>query len=304
MALTITKDLTKYNKNDSSYRKPIDRIVIHWFGIGTLTSALNRFKSPTGGGSAHYLVSNGKIVQCVLEDEVSWHAANWEMNQRSIGIEHDATASTDANPHDLSELDYKTSAELIADIAKRYSIPLDRDHIIKHNEVAPTQCCGTVDVNKLITLAKGFLGEDPCSARVAELEEVLDGVRNSRNEWKTLSKDQEIVITTLKAEISNRTEQVGRLNDLITQKENTITQLLKNADETTIPLREEIAALEIKLGQFAKEKGALVIEVAGLEEVIKQMNSQPKQLTFKEVVDTFFGWLKGIGNGNTIGKVS
>lgn len=176
--MEIIKDLTKYNKSDSSYRKPIDRIIIHWFGIGTLTSALNRFKSPTGDASAHYLVSNGKIYQCVLEEEVAWHAGNWEMNQRSIGIEHDATASTDAHPHDLSELDYKTSAELIADICKRHNIPLDREHILGHREVSSTSCPGTVDIDKLISLAKGenmgFNLDEDMSSEVEEKYKLKD----------------------------------------------------------------------------------------------------------------------------------
>lgn len=297
--MTITKDLTKYNKSDSSYRKPIDRIVIHWFGIGTLDSALGRFKSENGGASAHYLVSGSKIVQCVDESEVAWHAGNWAMNQRSIGIEHDATAPTDANPHNLSEESYKSSAQLIADICKRHSIPLDRTHIIKHSEVTATQCCGTVDVLKLIELAKGFMGADPCSERVAVLEKDLDEMRDSRNTWKTDSKNKAIEIAALQTEVKNREEQVGRLKDLVTLKEATITDLLGKI-EVTKPLQEEIQTLQKKLDEFAKAKGLLEIENTKLKEQIGLFESQPtaaEKAFFQKLVDSFFAWLKG-KNGN------
>ena len=280
------------NKSDSSFRKPIDRIVIHWFGIGTLDSATARFTSPTGGASAHYAISDKTVVQYVTEDEVAWHAGNWEMNCRSIGIEHDATTTKNA-----SEETYKTSAQLVAEISKRHSIPLDRQHVIKHSEVSPTQCCGTLDINKIITMAKAIVGADPCSERVEELEIELDEMRDSRNRHKAESAEKSIKITALETEIENRKEQVTRLEDLIKQKEATVSSLLKS-NEAIAPLQAEIKTLQTSLEEFAKGKGALELEVTQLKEEIKQMNSQPRPITFQEVVDAFFAKLMG-RNGNT-----
>lgn len=130
----------------------IDRIVVHWFGSGTLESADGRFQNKDSKVSAHYAVSKGRVWQWVFEKSAAWHAGNLAMNDRSIGIEHDATL----NNHDLSETDYRLSAELIAGISKRWDIPLDRTHVIQHKEVKPTQCPGTVDLDKLIALAKEF----------------------------------------------------------------------------------------------------------------------------------------------------
>lgn len=279
------------NKSDSSYRKPIDRIVIHWFGIGTLDSATARFTSPTGGASAHYAISDKTIVQYVTEDEVAWHAGDWNMNCRSIGIEHDATTTKNA-----SEETYKTSAQLVAEISKRHSIPLDRTHVIKHSEVSPTQCCGTLDINKIITMAKAIVGTDPCSERVEELETELDEMRDSRNMHKTASAQKDIKIASLETELKNRKEQVVRLENLVKQKEVTISTLLKN-NEAIAPLQAEIKALQLSLDEFAKAKGALELKVSELETQIQQMNSQPRPITFQEVVDAFFAKLKG-KNGN------
>ncbi len=142
------------NKDGKELRKPIDRVVMHWFGTGTLESANNRFTSTTGGASAHYGISGKTVYQWVKEDEVAWHAGVYPMNQRSIGIEHDATTD-----HDASNDTIKTSAELLADICKRNKIPLDRTHIIGHKESGyATQCPGTLPIDKIIDLAKKILG--------------------------------------------------------------------------------------------------------------------------------------------------
>ena len=138
--------------NFDKNRKTIDRIVIHWFGVGTLESAHARFQT-VGNSSAHYGISGSRIWQWVKEEHVAYHAGNYAMNQRSIGIEHDAGIDP---KHDLSEESYRTSAELIAYLSKKYNIPLDRNHIIGHNEVKATQCPGTIDINRLITLAKEY----------------------------------------------------------------------------------------------------------------------------------------------------
>lgn len=142
----IWKGSPNFDKN----RKPITKIVIHWFGMGTLDGANATFQKP-GGTSAHYGISDSTVYQWVKEEHVAYHAGNYAVNQESIGIEHDA------NPDKpLSEQSYQTSGELIAQICARHNIPLDRQHIIKHSEVPrATQCPGTIDLDKLINIAKG-----------------------------------------------------------------------------------------------------------------------------------------------------
>lgn len=139
--------------NQDGNRSAIDRIVIHWMN-GTLASADAVFSKPSGT-SAHYGIENDQVHQYVAENKVAYHAGNYYMNQRSIGIEHSADPSRPA-----SEATYQTSAQLVREISKRYNIPLDRAHIIKHSEVVPTQCCGTVDIDKIINLAKGAPMDD------------------------------------------------------------------------------------------------------------------------------------------------
>ena len=138
------------NYNDSSYRKPITKVVLHWFGIGTLDSANTRFQNDASDVSAHYGISDGLIFQWVKEENVAWHCGNWEVNQCSIGIECDATTTKNA-----SEETYQTAGQLLREICDKYNIPLDREHILKHSEVKATQCPGTLDVDKIIAIARG-----------------------------------------------------------------------------------------------------------------------------------------------------
>lgn len=135
--------------NYDTSRKKIDRIVIHWFGIGTLTSADARFSKLNEQSSAHYGISDNTIYQWVDEAHTAYHSGNYSMNQRSVGIEHDATTTKNA-----SDATYKTSGELVRAISDRHGIPLDREHIIAHREVKATQCPGTLDLDKIIQIAK------------------------------------------------------------------------------------------------------------------------------------------------------
>lgn len=140
--------------NYDKSRKPIDRVVIHWM-YGRLMSADSTFQQPynpvtkKGGTSAHYGIAGNTVHQYVDEAHTAYHAGNLDMNRRSIGIEHEAHDNYPA-----TEETYKTSGALVKEICNRYNIPIDRQHILKHSEVVSTRCCGTVDIDKIISYAK------------------------------------------------------------------------------------------------------------------------------------------------------
>ncbi len=50
---------------------------------------------------------------------------------------------------------YQTSSELIAELAKKWNIPLDRDHVIGHHEINSRKTCPgkKVDLDKLVRMA-------------------------------------------------------------------------------------------------------------------------------------------------------
>jgi len=126
----------------------IDTVVIHWMA-GTLAGTDATFANRNSQVSAHYGIENYTIHQYVKESDTAWHAL--QANSRSIGIEHSAAPSRNATQSTID-----TSAKLVADICKRYNIPIDRTHIIKHSEVVATQCPGTIPVDEIIKKAKAI----------------------------------------------------------------------------------------------------------------------------------------------------
>lgn len=140
--------------NCDSNRTKIDRIVIHH--NATTNDAVARstwYVSSGHGTSAHYQITPDKIWGCVGENYVAYHAGNYPVNQRSIGIEH--LNNTGAPTWTIAEETYRNSAKLIRDICERYNIPMDRQHILKHSECSSTSCPAGINIDKLIAMAKG-----------------------------------------------------------------------------------------------------------------------------------------------------
>ncbi len=127
----------------------IQYIVIHTMQ-GSYGGSISWFQNPTSGATAHYMVrsSDGDITQMVDESDTAWHAGNWNINQRSIGIEHEGFVAAPARWY--TEAMYASSARLVRTLCDRYRIPIDRAHIIGHYQV-PTSGngapCGTTATN-------------------------------------------------------------------------------------------------------------------------------------------------------------
>lgn len=131
----------------------IDTIVLHH---NAATSDVIPGVWQNRAASAHYQVTPSAIRQCVDEGNTAWHAGNWAMNLRSIGIEH--LNSSGAPNWDVADETEERSAALVADICKRHGIPCDRGHILKHGEVVPTICSGGLDVDKIVRRANEIMG--------------------------------------------------------------------------------------------------------------------------------------------------
>ena len=128
--------------------------------VGSASSAASRFYSTNAGASAHYgVLKNGDIWHWVDEDNTAYHAGNYPMNQRSVGIEHEDNGMVNGIYDDGPRPDalYTTSANLVRDICKFYNIPIDRIHILKHSEVSdkPTACPDALDIDRIVREANG-----------------------------------------------------------------------------------------------------------------------------------------------------
>lgn len=140
-----------------------EAIVIHII-CGSLESARKEFADPASQLSAHYGVGrDGTVLQFVEEEDTAFHAGivvnpTWtgirgglNPNLYTIGIEHEG------QPDDpWSDAQYSASAELVAEIAGRWAIPLDPAHIVLHREIRASKTCpgGQFDRDKLIAISK------------------------------------------------------------------------------------------------------------------------------------------------------
>ncbi|MER5965567.1 N-acetylmuramoyl-L-alanine amidase [Streptomyces sp. NPDC002057] len=112
----------------------IRRIVVH-DTEGSYEGTIAAFQSPTAKGSAHYLIraNDGLVTQMVENKNIAWHAGNWSDNMHAIGVEHEGYAIKAGKWY--TEPQYESSAALVKFLAGEYGIPLDREHIIGHDEV-------------------------------------------------------------------------------------------------------------------------------------------------------------------------
>ena len=121
----------------------VDMLVVHYTGMLTATSALERLCNNEAQVSAHYCIDeDGSIYRLVAENFQAWHAgvSYWrgatDINNRSIGIEM-------VNPgHEFGYRPFKSRQmaafrELTLDILARHQIPAR--NVVGHSDVAPVR---------------------------------------------------------------------------------------------------------------------------------------------------------------------
>lgn len=166
-----------YQKAD---RKVIEAVVIHTAECAEVSTAAENLQTWTAGPNAnvsswHYAVDNNSITQSCLEKDIAWHAG--PANGWSIGIEHAGYASQGAAgwADDYSKAVLENSAQLCADICKRYGIPVVRLTAADLKAGKRKGITGHVDVTNGLSNGKGHTDPGPSFpwdsylARVAEL---------------------------------------------------------------------------------------------------------------------------------------
>ncbi|WP_405622999.1 N-acetylmuramoyl-L-alanine amidase [Streptomyces sp. NBC_00076] len=126
-------DYGNHDLGDRPTSQSIDYIVVH-DTEGTWDTVLDLVRDPTYVSWNYSLRStDGHIAQHVKAKDVAWHAGNWYVNAKSIGLEHEGfLAEPDAW---YTEAMYRSSARLVTYLARKYDIPLDRQHILGHDNV-------------------------------------------------------------------------------------------------------------------------------------------------------------------------
>lgn len=158
----IKKTTTKFTKGRDDYRPEI--IVIH-LADGLANSILGTFKNEDK--SAHYVICrNREIWQFVDEKDTAWangikvnpaakiilERPDVNPNKYSISIENEGFGQID-----ISDSQYEDNACLVSDIAKRWLIPLDREHVIGHYEIRADKACPRpISVDKILKMARQY----------------------------------------------------------------------------------------------------------------------------------------------------
>ncbi|MFE7384644.1 N-acetylmuramoyl-L-alanine amidase [Streptomyces zhihengii] len=129
-------DYGNHDKGDRPRSQSVEYIVVH-DTEATWDTTLQLVQNPEYVSWQYSLrSSDGHIAQHVPLKDVAWHAGNWYVNAKSVGLEHEGfLVAPDAW---YTEAMYRTSARLVRYLAHRFDIPLDRQHIIGHDNVPGT----------------------------------------------------------------------------------------------------------------------------------------------------------------------
>ena len=126
-------DYGNHDLGDRPASQSIKYIVIH-DTEGTWDAVLKLVQDPTYVSWNYTLRStDGLIAQHVKGKDVAWHAGNWYINAKSIGLEHEGFLATPDAWY--TEAMYRSSARLVKYLTAKYRIPLDRQHILGHDNV-------------------------------------------------------------------------------------------------------------------------------------------------------------------------
>ena len=143
-------------------------VVVHTV-VGSFDSCLRWFAAPQSGVSTHYVVGlDGRLAQLVDEADGARHCTGLSgalpplfgdvhPALLSVGIEFEDGG--DPAGVERTAIQYGVGAALIAGIAERWEIPLDREHVVGHRELgAKRSCPGNLDVDRLVREAVRISG--------------------------------------------------------------------------------------------------------------------------------------------------
>lgn len=136
-------NFTESNRKSSE----IDTLVIHYTGNNgdTAENNGNYFKNNVVETSAHYFVDDTTVVRSVADKNIAWHAGDWDINCRSIGIEI-AGSTTECTGKTLENVILLTQR-----LMKKYNIK--KDKVIRHydanGKICPGFWCGSAAKDKL-----------------------------------------------------------------------------------------------------------------------------------------------------------
>jgi N-acetyl-anhydromuramyl-L-alanine amidase AmpD len=136
---------TTFFQANRPFDLPIDSIMIH-DTEGTYPGTVDAFTNPKATAAVQYVVSgedyssDPAVTQFVADKDWTRSVNNWWFNETSIGVEHIGFAVAPAGY--FTQRLYERSADLVGWVAWKYRIPLDRAHILGHDNIPNTEGVG------------------------------------------------------------------------------------------------------------------------------------------------------------------
>ncbi|MFJ2030217.1 N-acetylmuramoyl-L-alanine amidase [Streptosporangium sp. NPDC087985] len=126
-----------YDLSNRPVNQKIEYIIIHDME-GYFGPSVDLVQNPARAASWHYSLrsSDGHVAQHIKAKDVAWQAGNWYINAKSIGLEHEGFLGEGGAWY--TEAMYRTSAKLVRYLARQHDVPLDRAHILGHDNVPGT----------------------------------------------------------------------------------------------------------------------------------------------------------------------
>ena len=133
---TIQAHSSNYTKGRT---KKIDHIVLHYTAGDGDTAENNGkyFQSTDRNASAHYFVDEDSVVRSVADGDTAWHAGNWDMNCRSVGVEMCSKKDAAGNYY-IPERTINHAQFLVKTLMKQYGVTLQ--NVIRHYDVTKKRC--------------------------------------------------------------------------------------------------------------------------------------------------------------------
>lgn len=180
----------------------VDTILLHTM-VGWISGADARFRQQGSQVSAHYGVRiDGALWQWVDERDGAYHAGNYDVNLRSLGIEHEDGGDYEGvRPDEL----YGTSALLVAELCRKYGVPCVRGTggpgIYDHRQVHATACPDALDTDRIIAAAAAIVGGGDMTKDevIAIVKDYLANVYGPALEAELAQKQQDAIAGAVKA---------------------------------------------------------------------------------------------------------
>lgn len=133
---SIPAHITNYTTGRT---RAVDHIVVHYTGNdGDTAEGNGKYFSASGReASAHYFVDERETVQSVAEGDTAWHAGDWVMNCRSIGVEM-CSRKDSRGQYYIPDATFANAQALVRALMAKYGI--DADHVVRHYDVTRKVC--------------------------------------------------------------------------------------------------------------------------------------------------------------------